>query len=283
MRPSYFMPNPVEWAAVIADKRRALAEAESAYVRDFVYSSVDWTSASSSAAVGADVDVYLREGTIGDDDQDAALERVLSAMADLRRAELDSRQGRLFPEGFASSRRPIVDPSQVERGNAALERSRKAFTESMRARAEERDSGVRRLRTLHEECERVVEGAIRVGLFGREGAGLYSWGRSSRSREGWTRALMESAELRDAVRGDALRMRAAHDAEAAEREKRREAEARRQKALAAKRPLPKGYTVEKGRGGYQVIAPNGDVLRSIATKGEAVTAAIEHDERKRRK
>jgi hypothetical protein len=91
--------------------------------------------------------------------------------------------------------------------------------------------------------------------------------------------LQEREALRD-LESDTSEAARVLAAQYASESKARETEEKKAKLAAAKQALPKGYVVEKGRGGYHFTTPKGEMFpggrRGLKTKGETVTAAIAH-------
>lgn len=272
-----FFHDPIEWRAVLESLRAQLRQAEDAYAAEYLYPVPD-THRKIVQGIANDLEVYEAEGTVsGDDAQDKALVRVLDADQNLKRAELEANQGRLFPEGASSQRAKLFSDAEIERGSASLARSQQAFTVQHKSRiaAVERDLQARR--ALNSEVASLVLSAKSRRVFVRTSDGRLEWNGTVSGEAEWRAILTDDADLRRALHQQlavaARREREEHET----RQKEREAQARREKLAAAKRPAPAGYVVEKSqRGtGYQVVRPDKTIMRGYATKGKALDAAIQ--------
>jgi hypothetical protein len=293
------VPDPKAWQAILRTHAERVRKLEEMFAEEILFPGEKRLPPPSVVRARIDEAIALHQedpegsGEAWDDRELRLIVALIRARTQWHRAEREARQGRLFPagkrqEGWGST---LLDPADVMRRDAAYQAhvAAQKIRAEVEAREAERQSRARDMD--RRRASEVVEGAIRAEILvpvGKREYGfmdskrrLYQWEGESHTEEGWKQILLDDDRRRDALMYASREVFRERDRKREEESKKAESERRKAKAADARRPLPKGYTVGKGRRGYYYFTtPKGETYPAggygLKNKGEAVVAAIEH-------
>jgi hypothetical protein len=293
---SISVPDPRAYRAILATHDKRVRWLEATIARELFDNSPAWRA---RAKIEEALEYLRTEGPSGDERQDRLLDALLRARQARQRAITEAYQGRLFPKGPRATeesvrRSMLIDLSDVVQRSQRYEEHMAASKHEAEERSHlatiEAKVKANRLRHIRD----TIYDALKADVmhFGKTSAGgtdrnILYWRRKpqqGRGENAWVEFFQNDDALHDLYQ-DTLTAQRARRAEWEAQQKAADAEERKAKLAAAKQPLPKGYVVEKGRGGYHFTTPTGEIhprgRYGLKTKGEAVTAAIAHHQNQR--